>query len=47
MKSRNAADGWRKGGGNVGEGGCNLLIANKASWKIRGNGATRGYTGDT
>lgn len=40
MKSRNMAD----VPGSVEKGGCNLRVANKASWKIRGNGATRGYT---
>lgn len=30
--------------GSVEKGGCNLRVANKASWKIRGNGATQGYT---
>ena len=39
MKSRNVAD----MPGSVEKGDCNLGVANKASWKIRGNGATQGY----
>lgn len=39
MKPRNVAD----MPGSVEKGDCNLGVANKASWKIRGNGATQGY----